>query len=193
MAGAAPPDAAPCGMTMLIATHALLATGRPDGHPVCHDGTQILTWRAFAADVLARAGAYARRQERRWLMTSDAPHDFAATLLALLQAGKSVVIPPNTQPGTVQRLAGAFDAVAGPGGPSDALPAAAVSFDPHAAVIDLYTSGSTGEPKCVRKTLAQFETEVAAQEALWGATLGDAAIVATSPHQHIYGMLFRLF
>ena len=45
----------------------------------------------------------------------------------------------------------------------------------------------------MRKYLAQFETEVAAQEALWGPALGEAAIVATSPHQHIYGLLFRLF
>jgi acyl-coenzyme A synthetase/AMP-(fatty) acid ligase len=194
MAGAAARARARGCLTMLIAFHALLSTGRAAAHPVFHDGERYVAWREFADDVRARAGRYARCPERRWLLTAEAPQDFAATLLALLQAGKAAVIPPNTQPGTVARLAGAYDAIAGagvPAGNGDSL--AAAPYDPRAAIIDLYTSGSTGEPKCVRKTLAQFETEVAAQEALWGALLGDAAIVATSPHQHIYGLLFRLF
>jgi acyl-coenzyme A synthetase/AMP-(fatty) acid ligase len=179
---------------MLIAIHSLLAAGRADGHPVYHDGERFVPWREFAAEVAARAGRFAQRPERRWLLTSDQPHDFAITMLALLLAGKTLVIPPNTQPGTLVRLGGAHDAIAGPGAPGPQARASTPGeIDPQAAIIDLYTSGSAGEPKCVRKTLAQFEIEVAAQEALWGGALGDAAIVATSPHQHIYGLLFRLF
>ena len=182
---------------MLVAIHALLATGRAPDHAICHDGERFVPWREFSAEVTARAGRFKQRREQRWVLTAEAPDDFAMSMLALLQAGKTPVIPPNTQAGTLARLAGAFDAVAGPGGlgglGGDAPPLAPFLFDPRSVHIDLYTSGSTGEPKCVRKTLAQFETEVAAQEALWGATIGEAAVVATSPHQHIYGLLFRLF
>jgi hypothetical protein len=39
----------------------------------------------------------------------------------------------------------------------------------------------------VRKTLAQFDAEVAVLESLWGEKIGAAAILATAPHQHIYG------
>jgi acyl-CoA synthetase (AMP-forming)/AMP-acid ligase II/3-hydroxymyristoyl/3-hydroxydecanoyl-(acyl carrier protein) dehydratase len=133
------------------------------------------------------------REEKRWLLSSDDPLCFAVMLLALLQAGKQAVIPPNTRPGTLAALAGAFDARVAPGMlESPSAPAPLAAFDPHAAIIDLYTSGSTGEPKRVRKTLAQFEAEAQVLEALWGTALGSAAIVATAPHQHIYGLLFRL-
>lgn len=183
---------------MLIAIHALLASGRAAGHPVYHDGERFVPWHEFADAVAGRAGRFAQRPERRWLMTSEQPHDFAISMLALLHAGKTLVIPPNTQPGTLARLAGAYDALAGPEADaqqtsSGSAGARLAAFDPQAAHIELYTSGSAGEPKCVHKSLAQFETEVSAQESLWGAALGDAAIVATSPHQHIYGLLFRLF
>ena len=179
---------------MSIAIHALLATGRAGGHPVYHDGERFVPWREFAALAAARAGRLARRPERRWLLASEAPQDFAAWLLALLQAGKTPVIPPNALPGTLERLAGCYDAIAGADAEAgDAPPFAAAAFDARAAHLELFTSGSAGEPKRVPKTLAQFEAEVAAQEARWGAQLGDAAIVSTSPHQHIYGLLFRLF
>jgi acyl-coenzyme A synthetase/AMP-(fatty) acid ligase len=63
---------------------------------------------------------------------------------------------------------------------------------PRTAMIDLFTSGSSGEPKRVEKSLAQLETEAAALEACWGNAIGPATMVATVPHHHIYGMLFRL-
>jgi acyl-coenzyme A synthetase/AMP-(fatty) acid ligase len=197
MAGAAAPAAAPGRLAVLIAIHALLSSGRAADHPVYHDGERFVPWREFAGAVAARAARFAQRAERRWLLTSEQPHDFAISMLALLHAGKTLVVPPNTQPGTLARLAGAYDALAGPGADAQQAPhgpsaMTLAAFDPQAAHIELYTSGSAGEPKCVHKTLAQFETEVSAQESLWGAALGDAAIVATSPHQHIYGLLFRL-
>lgn len=186
----------------LIPLHLLLASRRADDQPVCHDGQRLICWREFTGQVAAQAAALQQRQELRWLLVSDDPQIFAVSLLALLHAGKQAVIPPNTQSGTLAQLANpatttdAYDAIV-----DDLTPVAQVSqaaavtlppLDPHTAIIDLYTSGSTGQPKRLRKTLAQFEAEIDALEALWGATLGNAAIVATAPHQHIYGLLFRL-
>ena len=118
-------------------------------------------------------------------------------MFALLYAGKHVVVPPNTRPGTLESLSSvsAYEArcscLASARLPERAaLPEA---IDPGEAVIDLYTSGSTGEPKKVRKTLAQFEAEAAVLESQWGRMMGDSVVVSMSPHQHIYGMLFRLF
>lgn len=180
-------------MTRLMPLHRLFADGRDALHPVCRDDVRIVPWHEFAERVGAHAGAFAARPETRWLLVSAHPLDFLVQLLALLHAGKQAVIPPNTQPGTLAQLAGAYDAVA------DAPPAtASAPLTPLSplvaaeAIVDLYTSGSTGDPKRVRKTLAQFEAEIGALEALYGAALGDAVIVATAPHQHIYGLLFRL-
>ena len=90
------------------------------------------------------------------------------------------------------RLAGAYDALMPEIGTifphAQILPA----FDPQQAGIDLYTSGSTGEPKLVRKTLLQLETEAVVLEQQWGERLGDLPLLATVPHQHIYGLLFRI-
>ena len=176
----------------LLPLHALFAAGRRDDAPVCHDGGRFVCWSEFAGRVGDLAGELRRRSERCWLLAGDDPLEFVAGLLALLHAGKQAIIPPNTQPGTLATLAGVFEAridALTPGGDApDRLPA----IDPHAAIIDLYTSGSTGEHKRVRKTLAQFEAEVAMLESLWGGKLSVSAVIATAPHQHVYGLLFRL-
>ena len=70
-------------------------------------------------------------------------------------------------------------------------PAATCSIDARAA-LTLYTSGSSGAPKPIRKTLAQFDAEVRTLEAQWGALVGDATMLGSVPHHHIYGLLFRL-
>ncbi|MBS0545685.1 MAG: AMP-binding protein [Proteobacteria bacterium] len=186
-----------------IPLHALLAAGRPAAHPVCHDGERLLSWRMFAGRVGALSARFAARPEQRWLLAGDEPLAFAVQLLALLYAGKQVVVPPGTQPGALAQLRAAFDASAAEEasaadattddtGQDDSLLPSLSPVDAQVAIIDLYTSGSTGEPKRVRKTLAQFEAEIAALEALWGDTLEGATVVATAPHHHIYGLLFRL-
>jgi acyl-coenzyme A synthetase/AMP-(fatty) acid ligase/3-hydroxymyristoyl/3-hydroxydecanoyl-(acyl carrier protein) dehydratase len=68
---------------------------------------------------------------------------------------------------------------------------AAHAIDPQAP-LTLYTSGSSGRPKPIRKTLAQFNAEVHTLEQQWGALIGDATMLASVPHHHIYGLLFRV-
>lgn len=171
-----------------------LATGRPSGHVVCHDGGRRVPWGEFAARVGAIAGALSPRPERRWLIDCAHPLDFLAALLGILHAGARAVVAPGLQPAMKEQLRAAYDGVLG--GESRSFPPAPLRrevLDPRHAMIDLFTSGSSGEPKRVEKTLAQLETESAALEACWGASIGASVMVATVPHHHIYGMLFRLF
>ncbi len=186
-------------MPAFIPLSRLLATGRPERSVVCADGARDLTWRDFAWRAGAIARALSRRDERRWLIHCEQPFDFAAALLAVLHSGKRAVVAPGFQPGMVEQLRAAFDAGIGENSFSEVNPAALepVAFDfapiaPRAARIDLFTSGSSGEPKRIEKSLAQLETEVAALESCWGRAIGRATMVATVPHHHIYGMLFRL-
>ena len=175
--------------------HTLVSSGRNAEHPVCHDGVRFVHWHEFERRIQARACALMDRHESRWLITSNDPYEFSISLLGLLHAGKQVVIPPNSQPGTVSRMLSAFDAtVDGPTWTESESPTAKLApIDPHTAIVNIYTSGSTGEPKQIRKTLAQFETEVGVLESLWGHALGHATVVASAPHHHFYGLLFRLF
>jgi acyl-coenzyme A synthetase/AMP-(fatty) acid ligase len=184
----------------------LLATGRPERMRVCSDGDRSLGWGDFAGRAGAIAGAIAKHDERhggsgaqRWLIHCEQPFNFAAALLAVLHSGKRAVVGPGFQPGVVEQLRPAFDAIVGENSLSDidisALAPAAFDFAalaPRAALIDLFTSGSSGAPKRVEKSLAQLETEAGVLEACWGDAIGGATSVATVPHHHIYGLLFRL-
>src|SRR5512147_2959035 len=168
----------------------LLASGRPDDLIVCYEHGRPVRWEEFTR----RVGAFLReidgREGRRWLLDCAGPLDFVAALLAVLHTGGRAVVAPGLQPGMKEQLRAAYDAVL-----SEA-PYAALSghdwrvLDARKAGIDLFTSGSSGEPKRVEKSLAQLETEAAVLESCWGASLGDAAVVATVPHHHIYGILF---
>ena len=182
----------------LTALHALFEHGaRFKDHPMCHDGQRLVHWSEFVALVSARVGVLRQRHETRWLLANDDPLAFIVGLLALLYAGKQVLIPPNTQPGTLAALADSFEARFDERDSvfavdASSAPHALMSIDPNTSTIDLYTSGSTGAYKRVRKTLVQLEAEVAVLESMWGETLGTAVVLATAPHQHIYGLLFRL-
>ena len=141
----------------LIPLHSLFVSGRADEQATCHDGQRLVLWGAFAGRVAAVANRLKLRTESRWLLAGDDPQCFAIKLFALLCAGKQVVIPPNTQAGTLTMLADVFDAQLRDEEIEVALAENNLAaLDPHETVIDLYTSGSTGEAKRVRKTLAQF-------------------------------------
>lgn len=147
----------------------------------------------------------------RWLLVEDNTYRFLTGLFALLASGKQILLPPNAHVGTLADASRYADALLGAQVHSAHLHSASLPTVPitlHSALtelpdvalpildkqltITLLTSGSTGTPKHVTKTLAQLDTEIAALESLWGNSLGDAVILSTVSHQHIYGLLFRL-
>lgn len=121
-----------------------------------------------------------------------------AALLGAWQAGKTVWLAPDQLPATLDGLLAATGVLWGsaPGaanpGKADhcALPWAPLQPDWTALV--LYTSGSSGMPKPVPKQYGQLTAELDALEAAFGAMLGEACVLGTVSHQHIYGLLFRL-
>jgi len=166
-------------------------------------------WRAGAlvttADFLARAGAWhalLRAQAgANFALYLDDSIDFGAALLGAWHAGKTIWLGADTLDATCAALRGSVDGFLGqypaalaPLQPSaahyGALPAGALDADAPALVV--FTSGSTGEPQAIPKKLSQIASEVATLDVLFGATAGDAAVVATVSHQHIYGLLFKV-
>jgi len=157
----------------------------------------------FESQVANLATRLRARGERRWALVCDDSLNFAAGLQALLGARKTVVLPHAPQPVSVKAIQPAVDALlsdaperftAIPGLSTDAVADAAVASpgpDPDSHV-EFYTSGSSGEPKRVVKTYGQLQTEVESLEDFWGARLGAAVILATVPHYHLYGLLFRV-
>ncbi|MDE1183536.1 AMP-binding protein [Paraburkholderia sp.] len=172
----------------------------PAGTPVCRDGAATLDFAAFVARVSTLAAAFDTQAAQRYALCIDDPFDFACALFALFGSGKHPVIPANATPGYLADLADAYDLLlddaqiaallANPASTSAAAPRAR-RIDPLAP-LTLFTSGSSGTPKPIRKTLAQFDAEVHTLEAQFGALADGATMLSGVPHHHIYGLLFRV-
>lgn len=143
------------------------------------------------------AGLQARGVRSLAVHLQDAA-ELVIALLAAWRAGASVLLPADLQGQTRQRWAGDVDLwlTDQPGDtrldqlPQPPLPGAALDLDQ--CRLSLCTSGSSGEPKRIDKTLRQLANEVEALEQLWGADLGEACIIGSVATQHIYGLLFRV-
>ena len=124
--------------------------------------------------------------------------DLAIALLGAWRADVSVLLPADLQPQTRQRWSSEVDLWL-TDQPDDAHladyrqpPLSAAALDLDRCQLSLCTSGSSGEPKRIDKTLRQLANEVQALEQLWGADLGQACIIGSVATQHIYGLLFRV-
>jgi acyl-coenzyme A synthetase/AMP-(fatty) acid ligase/3-hydroxymyristoyl/3-hydroxydecanoyl-(acyl carrier protein) dehydratase len=140
------------------------------------------------------AGLQARGIQRLAVYLEDAGL-LAIALLGAWRAGVSVLLPADLQPQTRQRWDDVVDAWLTKADDLDALyqaPLSAAALDLDACCLSLCTSGSSGEPKRIDKTLRQMANEVQALETLWGADLGEACIIGSVATQHIYGLLFRV-
>lgn len=152
---------------------------------------RVAAWRALA---LRTAGANVA-------LYLDDSIEFGAALLGAWQAGKTVWLSADTLDASCAALAAGVDAFYGEfparcqplvplEGERCMQPWSAPPSDQVALVV--HTSGSTGQPEAIRKRLAQITSEVATLERLFGAALGQAEVVATVSHQHIYGLLFKV-
>ncbi|WP_454869920.1 AMP-binding protein [Pseudomonas lini] len=143
------------------------------------------------------AGLQAQGVQRIAVHLEDAA-DLAIALLGAWRAGVSVLLPADLQVQTRQRWSTEVDLwltdQADDAHLSDyrypPLPANPLDLD--RCELSLCTSGSSGEPKRIDKTLRQLANEVEALEHLWGADLGEACIIGSVATQHIYGLLFRV-
>ena len=128
--------------------------------------------------------------------------EFGAALLGAWQAGKTIWLGADTLDASCAALAGQVDGFLG------AFPTAWAPLQPAGDACDnaagpqtlaadfpalvVFTSGSTGAPQAIPKQWSQMASEVHTLDQLFGAAAGDAAIIATVSHQHIYGLLFKV-
>ncbi|MEN5241261.1 AMP-binding protein [Pseudomonas atacamensis] len=156
------------------------------------DHTQL---RAQALSVAA--GLQSRGVNRLAVHLEDAA-DLAIALFGAWRAGVSVLLPADLQAQTRQRWSQEVDLWL-TDQPGDAQlhdftqpGLAGAQLDLDQCRLSLCTSGSSGEPKRIDKTLRQLANEVEALEQLWGADLDEACIIGSVATQHIYGLLFRV-
>ena len=130
----------------------------------------------------------------RAVLTCSDSYYFLVGMYALLQVGAVIVLPANSQPATLENLRSNYDLcvdddfVAMPAQSSTSLSV----LDPSRPAFEFFTSGTTGEPKAISKNLGMLEFEIAALDAILGSNLGQGKVYATVPHQHLYGLIFKL-
>lgn len=124
---------------------------------------------------------------------------FVAGLLAAALKGAAVFCPAHLQPHYLSEI-GAEDGIVLTDEKvalASVLPLALSTREAPACdfagdlTLTFYTSGVTSAPKEVRKAIAQLDREANTLHAVWGEKAGP--VFATVSHQHIYGMLFRVF
>ncbi|ELX10000.1 AMP-dependent ligase [Janthinobacterium sp. HH01] len=141
---------------------------------------------------------------RDFALYLDDSLEFGAALLGAWHAGKTIWLSADTLEASCAALRGSVDGFLGQF-PAELLPMqpaesgalsgpeqmdGPLSADLPALVV--FTSGSTGAAQAIPKKLSQLASEVATLDVLFGATAGDAAVLATVSHQHIYGLLFKV-
>lgn len=120
---------------------------------------------------------------------------FSVWFCALSHLQKHIVLPPNEQQDTLSQALQLCDwqvPYGLPDGIADRFAGSAPELN-HQSSVSFFTSGSTAEPKLIRKSLAQLLLEV--DNLHWhfsGMQQQDLVVAATVPHHHIYGLLFRV-
>jgi len=163
----------------------------------------IVTGAVFSNQVAALHQQLSCRHEKRWLLSSDCSDMFAVGLCAGLLAGKEMIIPSNIQPGTLSQIATEFDAVLSDNNLCDDIPAVRLDRTlnlpastwpqlTHWGRLVLFTSGSSGQPKKITKSIHQLDAEVSVLEHTFAEHLPHCSVISTVTHQHIYGLLFKI-
>jgi len=175
---------------------------RPAGDVVGWRGSEPVGCGAFVARMLAWQATLSAQPGRHFALYFEDSLEFAAALLGAWQAGKTAWLSADALPASCAALGAHVDGFIGEF-PVEyaplAAPAPALAGVADLRVLDagfdalvVHTSGSTGAPQAIAKRLSQMASEVDVLEQMFGGSLGDAAVIATVSHQHIYGLLFKV-
>lgn len=186
----------------------LFAAARAASRPVfLSPQLELIDWQSWLGRVRQWRALLQVQPGERWALYHPCAAEFSACLFALLSLHKTVCLPGSRQPEFIKRLAGQVDGFAGDFGTAvsalsraDQTPVEAAADELHnlrlnteAPLLQVFTSGSSGEPQAIPKSLRQFSAEVSNLHQLWGRDRGEVLVVGTVSHQHIYGLLFRVF
>ena len=171
-------------------------------HSVCFDRHgAVVEWPAFIAAVASVSAALEESQERYWAIEITDAFEFACALYGCWTAGKTPVLAP---PHMLTADSGVeFEGVLRSSDAGDTMKPVVVMAGLKAATLKdpiipatsdlvLFTSGSTGEPTKVYRTICNIEAELDVLESMFGEAIGDGRVYSTVSHEHVYGLLFRL-
>ncbi|WP_436857371.1 AMP-binding protein [Citrobacter tructae] len=183
-----------------------LTAPRPAQTPIAWLDDKTWTLGHLRHDV-AELMQYLQQQEgERWALCFENSYLFIVALLATLHAGKTPVIPGHSRVSLLNEQRRYFNGVLSDKtldwqGPLHVVSSSATYRDEpypfpalrHDAWIELFTSGSTGEPKRVMKQIAALDCEAGLLAMRFAERLAGCRIVSSVVPQHLYGLTFRIF
>lgn len=185
----------------------LLTRKRPAQLPLVLRDGEVISWGHWRARVAAWHHTLAARPGKTWALYHSDAGEFSAALFALWSLKKVACVPGSNQPLVVRSLMERVDGFIGEFENVDGVLTApdadfdgkgisgefpALELDDRQAAMEVFTSGSSGEPQAIAKQLYQLSREVENLERVWGGRAEGAAVIGTVSHQHIYGLLFRV-
>lgn len=193
-------------MTPLLTLAQWLAAPRPASMPIAWLGDRSWTLGHLRHDVDTLLGQLQQQDGERWALCVENSYLFIVALLATLHAGKTPVIPGHHRLSLLNEQRDLFDGVlsdrlSGWQGrllvvaSEETFTAGHLSFPAirDEAVIELFTSGSTGQPKRIVKPVTCLDREVALLAARFASRMSGCRVVASVVPQHQYGLTFRIF
>ncbi len=166
---------------------------------------KIVSYKTLFSQIEGLSQKLQKGNFKKSILYFDNTYWFAVAFIASLKAGLLVVLPQNSKSNYLRGLMQKDDVLLtdSPFGIQQVncilVSESCFVFEPKPfiinskqAQINFYTSGSTGEPKLVQKTLFNLEAEIETLHKLWGSKVAGSLFLSTVSHQHIYGLLFRL-
>lgn len=173
---------------------------------VCKKEERYITWQTFLSDISRLCQKLNSEVERgKYLLYCSSSYHFAVALFSVWQTGSICVLPPNNSREVIKKFENYVCAFITDQPDCDTE---LKKIDPiqtgtgecahlhHIAVdkvlLELFTSGTTGERKCVRKTISNLDAELQVLNNTFGPALKNARTFSTVSHQHIYGLLHKV-
>ncbi|WP_086971069.1 AMP-binding protein [Vibrio coralliirubri] len=196
-----------------ISLSELLSQARTPESIVCFDDNSEITWQAFNADLSQLVHLLSSSPFQRVAICTQDSYLFSVAFLACAVSHKHIILPGNYQPCALAELSEHFDCLLvddsiGEVEVSDVLNIQNLldsstsskqplidnlaTMDLAAIQLTLFTSGSSGTPKAIDKTLEHLDIETAQLDKNWGELIKGNRVHSTVSHQHIYGLLFRI-
>ncbi|MFA0717954.1 AMP-binding protein [Vibrio splendidus] len=196
-----------------ISLSELLSQNRAPESIVCFDDNSEITWQTFNDDLSQLVHLLSSSPFQRVAICTQDSYLFSVAFLACAVSHKHIILPGNYQPCALAELSEHFDCLL----VDDSIGEVEVSdvrniqtllnsnteaqkpltdnlpdIDLAAIQLTLFTSGSSGTPKAIDKTLEHLDIEIAQLDKNWGDLLKGNRVHSTVSHQHIYGLLFRI-